>query len=64
MGMMLYLGLPPSLVVPLVLWLAQMQALRIIVAMRYLQATQRQQHLALSPGEQYRRHLQAGGYRP
>jgi hypothetical protein len=64
MGYMLYLGLPPSLAIPLGIWLAQMQTLKMMIAVRYLQAIERQRHLALSPGEQYRRHLKAGGYRP
>lgn len=64
MGFLLYLGVPPSIAVPLMMWTAQMQALKVIVAVQYLQALERQQHLCLSPGEQYRRHLKAGGYRP
>lgn len=64
MSLLLYLGVPPSVAVPLMIWTAQVQMLRMIVLCRYLQAMERQRHLALSPGEQYRRTIKSGGYRP
>jgi hypothetical protein len=64
MALLAYMGLPPALAINLMIWMAQMKAMTIIVTARYLQAIEREQYLRLPPGEQYRRHVMAGGYRP
>jgi hypothetical protein len=50
--------------VPLMMWTEQLKILKLLIAVQYLQAIARQQHMGLPPGEQYRQHLKAGGYRP
>lgn len=59
-----YMGLPPAVTLQLMQVVLQMKVMSVIVAARYLQAIERQRHQHLPPGEQYRRHVQAGGYRP
>lgn len=61
---LVYLGMPPAYSIQLMIWMVQMKMMSAIVAARYLQATEHRQHLSLPPGEQYRRTVQAGGYRP
>lgn len=64
MMLLTYMGLPPAVAIHLLIWTAQMKAMSTIVMVRYLQAIEAQRHASLSPGEQYRQHLNAGGYRP
>lgn len=58
------MGLPPLAAIQMMQMLLQMKIISTVIAIRYAQAIERQQHLGLPPGEQYRRHLKAGGYRP
>lgn len=57
-------GLPPAHVYYLAVWYNMLRMTQMILVSRYVQHTERMKHLALTPGEQYRRHLNAGGYRP
>jgi hypothetical protein len=57
-------GLPPLAAMQFMLLWTQLQIVKTVVVLRYAQSVERRQHLALSPGEQYRRHVSTGGYRP
>ena len=57
-------GLPPAVAAQFQTWMLQMRVMSMIVMVRYLQTIETQRHVALTPGEQYRQHLKAGGYRP
>lgn len=64
MMLLAYAGCPPALAIWLTVWMNQMKIAWVIVAMRHLQMLQQEEHSKLSPGEQYRKVLQRGGYRP
>jgi hypothetical protein len=64
---MIYLvqyGLPPAVALQTMIWMAQLKIISMAMHARYATAVARQRHLGLPPGEQYRRTLRAGGYRP
>jgi len=59
------IGVPPDMS----MWLmgpmfVQVRVMVSAVNARYLQRVQRERLLSMSPGDQYRYHLMAGGYRP
>lgn len=59
-----YTGLPPMLMTWLLVWEAQVRVLSAVIIAQCVQNIERQRHQHLPPGEQYRRHMRAGGYRP
>lgn len=59
-----YMGMPPSVTMPLAVWLYQLKVAWMIITIRHLQRLEREAHSRLPPSEQYRRVLQNGGYRP
>lgn len=59
---MIYFGIPPNVSDMLGLYVQQLRAVMMIVWLRYQLQLEYQKHLGLSPSEQYRRHLRAGGW--
>lgn len=66
MSMSLYIGLIPFEVAPTVATIVRHQVvtLWLMSVGRADRTVQFNEHQSLSPGEQYRRHLANGGYRP
>lgn len=66
MSMSLYIGLVPFEVAPIVVTLAKHQISTVcaVARGRFERKLEFQNHLALTPSEQYRYHIRNGGYRP
>lgn len=64
MGLLAQYGVPQPAIILGMIWLAQLKVAWGFVVFRHALIAERRQHLALSPGEQYRRTLASGGYRP
>lgn len=58
------IGVPPDASMYLTVIAQQAKYVAGLVAVIYFVRIQRARHLRLSPGEQVRRHLRAGGYFP
>jgi hypothetical protein len=62
----MYVGIIPFDVAPVLLTIVRYQIamLALLSYCRYESKRRYVQHLCLTPGEQYRQHMQQGGYRP
>ena len=57
-------GMNPELTVWFMVWYTQLKAAMMLVSLRHQRMTEWREHLLLTPGEQYRRYIRTGGYRP